>query len=412
MIETILLNFLFLLFPVIIALVFFEDKLTSLNKYLIVVLSAVTLVLCMAFPIKLDLGFIIDLRFIPFIIIALFGGYKMVFPLYLVLNGYRFIIGGEGTYQSLIFSTVIFILVPLLSKKFSQQSSRGRILYALFAGVFTTSLYYFALGFNYQKLTSEFWLLTFSSFVVNIIAIFIIMSLIEKIITNVKTREIYLRSERLNDISDLSASIAHEIRNPLTVTSGFLQLLKGSKTISPDEKTYIEFSLQELERAEKIVSDFLTFSKPQCANMVYSDFKKEIEYVENIMKPYAKMNQVEIQVSFTNTLKKSYDENQIQQCFINLFKNGIEAMKENGGGSLYVDVSEQKDHIAIVIKDSGIGMTSEEISQLGKPYYSTKKEGTGLGMLMIYSTIRNVKGDIKVESIVGKGTTFLITIPV
>ncbi|MER2091061.1 MAG: HAMP domain-containing sensor histidine kinase, partial [Sporosarcina sp.] len=328
------------------------------------------------------------------------------------LNGYRFIIGGEGTYQSLIFSTVIFIIVPLLSEKFSQQSSRGRISYALFAGVFTTSLYYVALGFNYQNLTSEFWLLTFSSFVVNIIAIFIIMSLIEKIITNVKTREIYLRSERLNDISDLSASIAHEIRNPLTVTSGFLQLLKGSKTISPDEKTYIEFSLQELERAEKIVSDFLTFSKPQCANMVYSDFKKEIEYVENIMKPYAKMNQVEIQVSFTNTLKKSYDENQIQQCFINLFKNGIEAMKENGGGSLYVDVSEQKDHIVIVIKDSGIGMTSEEVSQLGKPYYSTKKEGTGLGMLMIYSTIRNVKGDIKVESIVGKGTTFLISIPV
>ena len=204
--------------------------------------------------------------------------------------------------------------------------------------------YFFTLSFKYPTLTNEFWTLVIYYITTHVIVIFIIMSLIEKIISNVKTREMYLRSERLNDISDLSASIAHEIRNPLTVTSGFLQLLNGSKTITADEKKYIEFSLKELERAENIVSDFLTFSKPQGENMVFSDFKNEIEYVENIMQPYAKMNQVDIQVCFTNTLKIKYDENQIQQCFINLFKNGIEAMKENGG-TLYVDVSEHKKNI-------------------------------------------------------------------
>ena len=78
--------------------------------------------------------------------------------------------------------------------------------------------------------------------------------------------------------------------------------------------------------------------------MVFSDFRKEVEYVENIMQPYAKMNQVNIQVRLTNTLKTEYDENQIQQCLINLVKNGIEAMQENGG-TLHVDVSEHKKNI-------------------------------------------------------------------
>ncbi len=237
------------------------------------------------------------------------------------------------------------------------------------------------------------------------------MALIEKIISNVKRREMYVQAERMRDVSHFSASIAHEIRNPLTVTSGFLQLLNESKTITADEKIYIEFSLKELERAETIVSDFLTFSKPQSEHMVFSDFKNDVKYVENIMQPYAKMNQVEILVRLTNTLKTTYDENQMQQCLINLVKNGIESMQEHGG-MLYVDVSEHKKNILIKIQDSGSGMTREGISQMGKPYYSTKQEGTGLGMFMVYSTIRNVKGEIKVKSTVGKGTTFLLYIPV
>ncbi len=73
------------------------------------------------------------------------------------------------------------------------------------------------------------------------------------------------------------------------------------------------------------------FSKPQSVHMIASDFKDEIEYVENILHPYAAKNKVSIQVEFTNTLKKKYDENQIRQCFINLIKNSIEAMKEDGG---------------------------------------------------------------------------------
>jgi two-component system sporulation sensor kinase B len=365
----------------------------------------------MAFPIKLEIGFIFDLRYIPFIIVALFGGYKAALPLYIVLNVFRFYIGGEGVFLSLFFATGIFLLVPLLNRRFFQLNSQDRVLCATLVSIFTMVIYLSILSLLFPVLNKDFWIIALHAITTYAGVMIIIMILIEQIITNMKAREAYLHSEKLNVISELSASVSHEIRNPLTVTSGFLQLLNKSKTLTQEEKGYIEFSLKELNRAEKIVSDFLAFAKPQSENMVYSNFREETEYVKNIIIPYANMHKVDVQFSFHNSLNTRYDKNQIQQCLINLVKNGIESMKEKGG-ILSLDVSGEDKNIIIKIKDTGIGMTREEISRLGKPYYSTKKEGTGLGMLMVYSAINKVRGKIKVESVKGKGTTFLITIPV
>jgi len=227
---------------------------------------------------------------------------------------------------------------------------------------------------------------------------------------NVNTRERLFQSDRLSVISELSASVSHEIRNPLTVTSGFLQLLNRSPNVDVKEKGYIELSLQELNRAEKIVSDFLSLAKPQAQNMVYSNLKVEIEYVNNIMVAYANLHQVTLDFHFKNGLCNHFDQNQIQQCLINLYKNGIESMSETGG-ILTVHIEEYKGNIIIFIKDSGVGMTKDEVSRMGDPYYSTKEEGTGLGMLMVYSTVYKHGGKIDVNSEKYKGTTFQITLP-
>lgn len=410
MIQTLLLNFLILLIPVLTFLIFFENKLHSINKPILVALTAISIVLCITFPIYLEGGFIFDLRYIPFIMVALFGGYKYTFPIYIVLNVYRFMIDAEGVIESFLFSTFIFAFVPLCREKFIQLNSRSRISFSVLTSFLTMTIYLFTLGFQ-VPLNQEFWFLSFWALTTHTGMTAILMFLIEQIIANRKARETLLQSDRLQVISELSASVAHEIRNPLTATSGFLQLLSQSESIPAKEKSYIEFSLQELNRAEKIVSDFLAFSKPQRENMVYSNLKEETEYAKNVLLPYAHMHQVDIQLTFRNSLHINYDKNHIQQCFINLYKNGIEAMKEDGG-ILWIDVSEYKNNIMIQIKDTGIGMTEEEVSRLGKPYYSTKEQGTGLGMLMVYSTIHTVRGQIQVESKKGKGSTFTITIPV
>jgi two-component system, sporulation sensor kinase B len=409
--ETLLLNFLFLLLPVLIVLIFFENKTQTFNKKILIYLSALSMILCISVPIELKIGYIFDLRYIPFIIVALYGGYKGVFPIYVILNIYRFYIGGEFVLHSLLFSTVIFTLVPLLSKTFLSFNQKKRIICATMVSFLTMGLYLLHLSIVLETLNKEFWILAFHALITSIGVMLIILILIEQIISNMKNRERYLHSERLNVVSELSASVSHEIRNPLTVTSGFLQLLNKSTTISAEEKRYIELSLQELNRAESIVSDYLSFAKPQSENMVYSNLEKETEYTKNLIFPYASMHNVEVQFSFNNSLCKRYDRNQIQQCLINLLKNGIEAMKECCGGTLSIDISENKKNILIRIQDTGIGMTKEEITRLGKPYFSTKEEGTGLGMLMVYSTINKVDGKIDVESEKGKGTTFLISIP-
>lgn len=409
--ETLLLNFLFLLIPVIIVLIFFENRSHSYNKKILILLSALSMVLCISTPIQLKIGFIFDLRYIPFIIVALYGGYKNVVPLYLVLNIYRIYLGGDYVLHSYLFSTLIFMTVPLLSKKFLQFNTKKRIICATVVSFLTMVLYLIHVSIVLETLIKEFWILAFHALTTHAGVMVIILVLLEQIIRNFKTRERYLHSERLNVVSELSASVSHEIRNPLTVTSGFLQLLNTSTTITQEEKRYIELSLLELKRAENIVSDYLSFAKPQSVNMVYANLKAETEYTKNLIIPFANLHHVDVQFHFNNSLNKSYDRNQIQQCLINLLKNGIEAMKDHGGGTLFIDIFEEKQNIKIKIMDTGIGMTKEEISRLGKPYFSTKEEGTGLGMLMVYSTINKVGGTIEVESEKDKGTTFLITIP-
>ncbi|AWV34574.1 ATP-binding protein [Paenibacillus sp. FSL H7-0716] len=411
MFETLLLNFLFLLFPVLTFLIFFENRAYSYNRLILVFMSAVTMSLCIAKPIRLEIGYIFDLRYIPFIIVALFGGYRNVLPLYIILNAYRFYVGGGGVFYSFLFATAILILVPLYKNRFLKLPSKGRVIAASLIALLIMGVYLLILGFVQDSLDRQFWILSLNALTTHVGVMSVIMILIEKIISNIKNRERIVQSERLNVVSELAASVSHEIRNPLTVTSGFLQLLNKSKSMTPEEKGFVELSLQELQRAEKIVSDYLSFAKPQSENMVYSNMKAESEYTKNIIMPYATMHKVDVQFSFNNSLNKNYDRNQIQQCLINLYKNGIEAMKETDGGTLFIDIFEKKQNIMISIKDNGVGMTKDEISRLGKPYYSTKAEGTGLGMLMVYSTVDKVKGTIEVDSEKGKGTTFLITIP-
>nr|WP_328803005.1 ATP-binding protein [Paenibacillus sp. An7] len=392
-------------------MIFFENRPFCNIRYVFVVFSAVTMCLCMIMPIRLEAGFIFDLRYIPFIIVALFGGYRHVLPLYILLNIFRFYVGGEGTLHSFLFSTGVLILVPLYSKRFTRLESKGRIIAAPIFSFLTMGCYLISLAWVIKDLDHQFWMLVVDALGTHIVVMLIIMILIEKIITNIKGRDRILYSEKLNVVSELAASVSHEIRNPLTVTSGFLQLLAKSKTMTEQEKRYVNLSLLELKRAEKIVSDHLSFAKPQSENMVYSNMREEVDYTHEIIMPYALLHKVDVRLTFNNTLKAYYDRNQITQCLINLYKNGIEAMTEKGGGTLFIDILEKKQNIIVRIEDTGIGMTNEEITRLYEPSYSTKEEGTGLGMLMVYSTLNKVKGTIEVHSEKGKGTTFLLTIP-
>lgn len=411
LLQTFLINILFITLPVLLFVVFLDNKKRKEYIYFFILSSSISMILCMIYPIRLELGFTVDLRYIPFFTLALYGGYKKLFPLYIILNIVRFFVGGEGVIQSFIFSTVAFAIVPLMHKRFINYSPKKRIFTGILMVLINDLTYLISLTTFFDKLTTEYWTVAAYIIVTYVIVMLFNLSMVEKILSNIKQRDNFLRAERLHVMSELSASVSHEIRNPLTVTNGFLQLLSVSKDITPNDKVYIDYSLKELNRAENILNDFLAFAKPQSVHMVQSTLEEELVYVKNVMMPYAKFHEVEIFLLFQNTVKIKFDQNQMKQCIINLLKNGVESMKGKGG-ILLVRAEQQGKNLIITIEDEGIGMTSEEISQLGKPYYSNKKEGTGLGMLMVYGTISTLKGNVEVKSQKGKGTIFTITIPV
>ena len=410
LIETFLINLVFLVLPVLLFVIFFDQSIKEYHFRFAMIFYSLAMILCMVYPVRLEIGFIVDLRYVPFTLVALYGGYRMAFPLYIVLNLFRLFIGGEGILQSFLFSTFIFLTIPWISKQFNQSTTKERLFLANLVILWVATSYLGTLTIFYEELNREFWTITFYVYLSNLLMMNIVLVLNEKLISNIKNRETYLRMERLHVMNELSASVSHEIRNPLTVVNGFLQLLSVSKNITPEDGKYINYSLEELKRAENILNDYLAFTKPHSANMVFSDLKQEVDYVINIIMPFARLNNVEIDFQFSNTLKKRFDQNQMKQCLVNLMKNSIEAMSEQGG-VLSVQVLEAGTHINIQIQDTGVGMTKTEINQLGKPYYSNKKEGTGLGMLMVYGALSEIKGTLEVESKKGVGTTFTISIP-
>lgn len=138
----------------------------------------------------------------------------------------------------------------------------------------------------------------------------------------------------------------------------------------------------------------------------------DIRHSIKIITPLAHMNKVEIVYTndAQNPIYVNGDHRKFQQCLINFMKNGIEAMA-NRGGFLQITVNHNKKHLTIKICDGGHGLTPAQIQRLGEPYYTTKKQGTGLGLMITYSMLKEMQGEIHVESEINIGTCFIIHFP-
>ncbi|NUK28866.1 PAS domain S-box protein [Parageobacillus sp. VR-IP] len=230
-------------------------------------------------------------------------------------------------------------------------------------------------------------------------------------ITERKEMELQLRkSDTLNVVGELAAGIAHEIRNPMTALKGFIQLLQGS--IKEDYSMYFNVIMSELKRIESIITEFLVLAKPQAIQYQQNDICKIMQDTIDLINVQAMMHSVQIIADFVPQLPPIYCEpNQLKQVFINILKNAIEVMPK--GGDVTVRIRQSDDnHIRISITDQGCGIPQDKIKKLGEPFYTTKERGTGLGLMVSYKIIEEHQGKIDVESEVGVGTTFHITLPI
>lgn len=221
------------------------------------------------------------------------------------------------------------------------------------------------------------------------------------------------RSDRLAMIGQIAAGTAHEIRNPLTSIKGFLQVMK--KTLKDrsmnKEHHYTEIMLSEIDRINGLVSEFLLLSKPKDNFYQRVSVSKVIKEILPIIKNEALLHSVTVHYDSMKLPQVLADRELLKQVYLNICKNGIEAMTEGGILSITERFSQKTGEVKVEIHDTGPGIPSFLIDKIFDPFFTTKEEGTGLGLSVCQRIIHDMNGTIKVSS-KGYGTTFTISIPV
>jgi two-component system, sporulation sensor kinase B len=411
--KGLLVNFFFILLALflvqMIYMAKYANRLQDLKGWVIALFPVLSLILCMLFPVSINKDMVWDLRWIPFILGCLYGGYKLGFSLLFLVLTIRYLQGGVGFYIVLLNFGFITILSTLLSNYYLKVNIKKKVAISISLTILCLFNSYFLTTSLFRiPLDPHFWL---KFIIIHLIGMVISTLLWEVIRTNFQVLQKLIKAEKIQMVGHLAASISHEVRNPLTVSRGFIQLL--SEDISAQSrKEYAEIALMELDRATEVINDYLTFAKPTLEKEEKINIHDEIQHAVNVITPLATMNGVQINLSlleqeqyFTKGEKKKF-----QQCLINILKNGIESMEDNGHLRIYQSFTNNM--IKIDIQDEGKGMTQEQINRLGEPYFTTKEKGTGLGMMVSYSIIKGMNGTIKVTSEYGKGTCFTLKLPI
>ncbi|WP_239630617.1 ATP-binding protein [Paenibacillus sp. H1-7] len=207
-------------------------------------------------------------------------------------------------------------------------------------------------------------------------------------------------------MGQIAAGIAHEVKNPLTAVKGFLQLLKEE---SPHK--YLDYAYTELENALSTLQNLLHVSKPDLENEPFDSINLCSELESLLYLFQERSYQVSIQKQFLDTDTRVYGKrNQLKKAFFNLIKNAFEAISDRG--TITIKHYKADGKLMIKVSDTGSGIPEEKIRLLGTPFYTSKTEGTGMGLTQVFSTIYEHSGIIRVKSKVGVGTEFLVQFPV
>lgn len=231
-------------------------------------------------------------------------------------------------------------------------------------------------------------------------------------ITNLKQMEEQLRiTDKFSFMGKLSAFLAHEIRNPLASLKGGVEYIGELKNLGDDYRKIIDIMTREIERLNKIVSDFLYFtkiSKPEKTNIYLKNLLDEIWFeVKMINKDN---NHYQYLYKGDENLVIKGDPNQIRQVFLNLFMNSLDAMKKNCGTLIIVNAFIDNNETVIVFEDEGGGIEDENINKIFEPFFSTKENGTGIGLSIVYRIIKEHGGSISVSN-GKKGAKFTLRFP-
>lgn len=221
-------------------------------------------------------------------------------------------------------------------------------------------------------------------------------------------------SSYTENVSKLAAGIAHEIRNPLTTVKGFIQLLKPY-LIEIRKDQYADIAIDEINRANEIIEQFLNATKKQDDRKKKVSINKVLNQMGLLFESEAILHDIDLSIHLSEKDPHIFiNENELKQVLINLLKNAFESFSSNSlkrKAEIRVYGEVYNDTVTIGIIDNGCGMKDETIDKLFLPFYTTKSSGTGLGLSISKKIIETYSGQLNVESEVDEGTTFYIKLP-
>lgn len=223
-----------------------------------------------------------------------------------------------------------------------------------------------------------------------------------------------IKHDNLATVGKLAASIAHEIRNPLTSVRGFVQLLRPH-LLEIGKEHYADVAISELDRANDIIYEFLNTSKPSKPSLEQVSIVAVIEEVMLLSQSESLLNDCHFEYRRPDKdVFLMIDVKQFKQVLLNLINNAMDAIKESGKrktGIIKIDIQHLHTKVEIHISDNGSGIEQERINKIFAPFYTTKETGTGVGLAVCKRIIEEHNGKIEAHSQVGRGTTFKITLP-
>lgn len=411
LLKEMILQIFFAITPFVLFNIYYRNKMRNYSQAFILITSSVCLILAMTFASSVVEGVIFDIRYVIIFFGLVYGGVKTGLILLIEFVLYRFYLGGEGKWIAMIILACTFTISLLFYSRY--KTAIRQTLLTVTVGVFYSVIalaltYYFFPQYVAQHLAYHILVIP----VQNSVGIWLLMSLFSKAVSDKEISIRHAQNEKISTMSHVAASLAHEVRNPLTAVKGFLKLIQENPENLPKVDQYIQISLDEVQRTESILSEYLAISKPLTERHELVNFSEQLQVIRAVMSPYANMHNVELELRKPDTpVTVMGNPDEIKQVLVNFIKNAVEACSEVPNGKVNLTLLTEGDQAVLIIKDNGVGMDEGQKNRLGSIYFSTKSNGTGLGLTYSYHVIHSMGGTVTVASKPQVGTKFTLTFP-
>jgi two-component system NtrC family sensor kinase len=227
----------------------------------------------------------------------------------------------------------------------------------------------------------------------------------------VKAREELVQAEKLAAIGELAAGVAHEINNPMAIIRGNAEILQMAVPQEAPIREEVDIIAGQVSRVDRIVANLLKFARRERKQLALTDLNQMLDEIVRQVKHQAPLVGIAVNRQLDPDLPRiEADPHQLRQVFTNLILNAIQAMPDGGSLTLVTQADKEAGSCEVVVADTGVGIPQQNLEQIFNPFFTTRANGTGLGLSVSYGIVRDHGGKISVESEPGKGTVFRVTL--